>query len=49
MKSIAEEFLHHLCRQPPERSSHILSNCSLALYSPRSTPWSLANRCLLPS
>ena len=33
--SIAEEFLHHLRHQPPERSSHILSDCSLALYPPK--------------
>jgi hypothetical protein len=32
-----------LYRQPPERSSHILSDCSLALYPPEFTPSSLAN------
>jgi len=32
---IAKNFHHHLCRQPPERSSHILSDCSLTLYPPK--------------
>jgi uncharacterized membrane protein len=32
--------------QPPECFSHILSDCSLALYPPESTLSSLAHRCL---
>ena len=31
-------FHYHLRHRPPERSSHILSDCSLALYSSESTP-----------
>jgi hypothetical protein len=46
---ITREFHHHLRRQLQECSSHILSDCSLALCPPKSTLWSLTNRCLLPS
>jgi hypothetical protein len=46
---ITIEFHHHLCRQPQECSCHILYDCSLALCPPKLTPWSLTNRCLLPS
>jgi len=46
----SEDFHHHLHRQTPERSSYILSDCSLILY-PESTPSSgfLTNGCHLPS
>jgi hypothetical protein len=33
-----EDFHHHLHRQSLECSSHILSDCSLTLYPPESTP-----------
>jgi hypothetical protein len=38
LKSISpKDFHHHLCRQPPEHCSHIVSDCSLALFPPESS------------
>jgi hypothetical protein len=47
--ALLKDFHHHLHCQPPEWSSHVLSDCSLALYPPESTLFSLINRHLLCS